>query len=376
MSTELNSYFTERADGMLSELLKFVRIESPSHDAIAIRRFARELEVGFSAAGALVEIHDDHPNGPNVVARYGSGGSPTLLVGHMDTVWPLGTLKRMPAEVRGGLAFGPGIFDMKAGCLMALETVRALSSAGSAIPVTVLLTCDEEVGSESSRPIIAAEAAKSREALVLEPAIPGGLAKTSRSGAANYRITAKGRAAHAGVDPDKGVSAIVALAGVVGELYALNDFPAGISCNVGLISGGTRPNVIAAEAKAEVDVRFRTVTQAERIDATIRALRPVVAEAELEIEGSINRPPFEKNEATERLFGIAVEAARASGFEMGSGHVGGCSDGNLIAAMGVPVLDGLGVDGKGAHADHEQVVIADIHRRAAMLTRLVQALAG
>lgn len=374
--TDWNGFYSARAETMLAEVLDIVRIESPSRDAAGIRRVAEMLAAGLSGTGAQVEVVEEHPNGPNLLARYGQGGRPVLLVGHMDTVWPSGTLASMPAEIRGDIALGPGIFDMKAGCIVASEAIRGLSRFGKNPPITLLLTCDEEIGSASSRALIEREAREARCALVLEPPIPGGAAKTSRSGVARFVVRVRGRAAHAGVDPDKGVSAVAALAELVTALHGLNDLPNGLSVNVGTIRGGTRANVVAAEAEAEVDVRFRTAGQAERVEAAIRALRPTMTGAEVEILGKVDRLPLERGDATVALYERASIAAAASGISMGEGHVGGCSDGNLIAPLGVPVLDGLGVDGKGAHADHEQIVVADLPRRAAMLSRFLCALAG
>jgi glutamate carboxypeptidase len=369
-------FYAARADRMLGELEALVRMESPSRDADAIRDVAAWLAAELARVGATAELVEDHPNGPNLVARYGEGDRPVLLVGHTDTVWDRGTLARMPWRVEAGLAYGPGVFDMKAGCLVAVEAVRGLAAHGLRPPIAVVLNCDEEIGSGSSRAIIERHALSSRAALVLEPAIPGGLAKTSRSGMADYRVRVTGRAAHAGVDPEKGVSAIAVAADLVTRLHALNDLAAGLSVNVGCLRGGTRHNVVAAEAVLDVDVRFRTEAQAERVDAAIRAMRPALEGATLEVAGGVDRPPFEPTPAGEALYERAARAARAAGFEMGRGHVGGVSDGNFTAALGVPTLDGLGVDGMGAHADHEQIVVDDLARRPAMLARLVVDLAG
>jgi glutamate carboxypeptidase len=370
-TVDWNAFYAARADAMLAELGDLVRIESPSEDAAAIRAVAERLAAGFGAAGARVALVEEHPNGPNLVVRFGTGSPPVVLLGHMDTVWARGTLERMPWRVEGGRAYGPGVFDMKAGCLVALEAVRGLAAHGHAAPLTVVLNCDEEIGSASSRDLIAREAREARAVLVLEPAIPGGLAKTSRSGMADYTMRVRGRAAHAGVDPEKGVSAIAAAAELVTALDGLKDLSEGLSVNVGRLHGGTRRNVVAAEALLEVDVRFRRHEQGLAVDAAIRALRPSLDGAEVELRGGIERPPMEPTEPSLALYARAAEAARAAGFEMGHGHVGGVSDGNFTAAMGVPTLDGLGIDGMGAHADHEQIVVDDLARRPSMLARLL-----
>lgn len=371
-----NGYCADRADGALAELAQLVEIESPSEDADGNRAVASYLARELERTGAAVELVEDHPNGPNLVARYGDGGRPVMLLGHTDTVWTRGTIRRLPWRIEDGRAFGPGVFDMKAGCVVALEAIRGLAAHGLRPPITLVLNCDEETGSASSRAIIEREAARSRAVLVLEPSIPGGLAKTSRSGIAAYRLVVRGRAAHAGVDPEKGVSAIAAAAEIVTHLDALNDLGDGLSVNVGVFHGGTRSNVVAAEAILEVDVRFRRQMQGLKIDEAIRSLRSSNPEARVEIVGGIERPPLEPTTAIAQLFEAARTAARATGFELGQGHVGGVSDGNFTAALGVPTLDGLGPDGCGAHADHEQVVVSDFIRRPAMIARLVAALSA
>ncbi len=374
--TDWTSWYAERAGRMLDELGSLVRIESPSRDAKGIREIVRWFERELARTGAHVEVIDEHVHGPNLVARFGEGADPILLVGHTDTVWPRGTLERMPWRVDGDAAFGPGVFDMKAGCLVVLEAIRGLAEHGHRTPLTVVFNCDEEIGSASSRSIIEREAREARAVLVFEPALPGGRAKTSRSGVANYHVAVTGRAAHAGVDPDKGISAIGAAAGVVTRVHALNDLANGLSINVGVIRGGTRSNVIAAHAELEIDVRFRRAEQAGVVDLAIRDIAGDHNGARIDVTGGIDRPPFERTPHVVELFERAARAANQSGFELGEGHVGGASDGNFTAALGIPTLDGLGVDGMGAHADHEQIVVADLPRRPAMLVRLLLDLAS
>lgn len=370
-SIDWNSEYADRAAGMLAELESLVRIESPSRDADGIRAVAARVARAIGETGASVSIIEDHPNGPNVVARFGSGERPILLLGHLDTVWARGTIATMPWRVEGERAFGPGVFDMKSGVLVIVEAIRGLARHGLSTPVVVVFNCDEEIGSASTRTLIDGHAREARAVLVFEPSIPGGLAKTSRSGMAGYRVRVRGRAAHAGVEPEKGVSAVLAAARLVLELHELNDLPNGLSVNSGVIEGGTRPNVIAADASIAVDVRFRTQAQAESVHRAITSLAAPIDGATVEVSGGIDRPPFEPTSAGLALYERAAVAARASGFEMGQGHVGGVSDGNFTAALGVPTLDGLGPDGCGAHADHEQILIADLPRRAAMLSRLL-----
>jgi len=370
---EIDAYCNERATNALELLRELVEIESPSGDAASMARLAQRVAECLERSGAAVELLDSR-RGPNLLARFGTGERPILLLGHLDTVWTKGTLETIPWRVEDGFAYGPGVFDMKAGVVIAIETLSLLAHLGSHVPITVLLTCAEEIGSGTSRALLEREARASRAVLVLEPPLPGGGAKTSRSGVAGYSLKVTGRAAHAGLDPEKGISAIGVLAEIVTQLHALTDIPNGLTVNVGTISGGTRSNVIAAEATAEVDVRFRTAAQAKLVDDAVRNLRPSVDDAVVDVRGGINRPPFERSAATMDLFAVAFEAARVSGFELRNGHVGGASDGNYTAAIGAATLDGLGADGAGAHATHEHVVVADLPRRIAMLARLLTAL--
>jgi glutamate carboxypeptidase len=273
-----------------------------------------------------------------------------------------------------GRAHGPGIFDMKSGVAILVEALRALAGRGLATrrPLTLLLTCDEEIGSRTSRHLVEAEAGRAAAALVLEPPIPGGIVKTARKGVGNFTVRALGRAAHAGLDPAKGVNAIVELAHQTLRLAALNDYERGTTVSVGLIRGGTADNVVPAEATARVDVRFWTPEDGDLIEAAIRNLTPALAGAQLEVSGGINRPPMPRAAGNVALYEHARALAAGLGFELQDGGVGGGSDGNFTAALGVPTLDGLGVDGAGAHAEHEHIILSDLPRRAALLTSLLQ----
>jgi glutamate carboxypeptidase len=306
---------------------------------------------------------------------HGPDAQQILVIGHLDTVWPVGTLQRMPFQLTAeGRARGPGIFDMKASVANLIEALRAITSQGleTKRPITVLLTCDEEIGSRTSRGLVEEEARRAAAALVLEPPITGGVVKTGRKGVGVFTLCAQGRAAHAGLDPSKGVNAIVELAHQTLQLSALNDYERGTTVNVGVFQGGTATNVVPAEATARVDVRFWTMEDGERIEQTIRNLKPKLAEAQLEISGGINRPPMQRSAGNVALFEHARTLAAELGFDLRDGVVGGGSDGNFTAALGVPTLDGLGIDGAGAHADHEHIIVSDIPRRAALLTRLLQ----
>jgi glutamate carboxypeptidase len=297
-----------------------------------------------------------------------------MVVGHLDTVWPLGTLSNRPFKVDEDRAYGPGIFDMKAGLAVALFSMRAIKELSRRVErdVTVLMTCDEETGSPFSRSLIEEEARRAHAALVLEPPIPGGRIKTGRKGIAEFELTIRGRSAHAGQDPQNGVNALTELAHQILAINSMNKNPQGTTLNVGVAGGGIQPNVIPAEAHASIDVRFQTAEEGARIAQEMANLRPVVKGATLEVRGGINRPPMQRTAKVGVLVEHAREIAADVGFALQEGSVGGGSDGNFIAAVGVPVLDGLGVDGAGAHAEHEHIIIKDIARCATFLTRLIE----
>jgi glutamate carboxypeptidase len=263
---------------------------------------------------------------------------------------------------------------MKSGVSVATFAMRALKEAGRKAkrPVTFLMTCDEETGSVFSRDIIEEEGRRARAALVLEPPIPGGIIKTGRKGVGEFELIIRGRPAHAGNDPRAGISAITELAHQVFAINDLIDYDRGTTLNVGVVRGGVLSNVVAAEARASIDMRFQKVEEGERIEEAMRALRPALEGARIEVKGGINRPPLVRTDEIGALFEHAKGIAAEIGFNLQEGSVGGGSDGNFIAALGVPVLDGLGVDGSGAHAEHEHIIISDIPRRAALVTRLIE----
>jgi glutamate carboxypeptidase len=303
------------------------------------------------------------PNEPHAVALC-----------HYDTVWPLGTLDRIPFNVDAdGVARGPGCFDMKGGIVVLNFALQSLRSRGlrPLRRLEVLFTCDEEVGSPTSRPVIEATASGAALAYVLESPLPGGTLKTARKGTGDYLLRITGRAAHAGVEPQKGISAISEMAHQILALHALNDFALGTTVNVGVVQGGTRPNVVAAQAEAQIDVRVQSFAEASRLDGAIRGLEPVLPGAVLNIEGGLNRPPMERSPAMAALFEQARQIAASIGVELSEGSTGGGSDGNFTAAMGVPTLDGLGPEGEGAHAAHEHVLTESFARRVALLAGLL-----
>jgi glutamate carboxypeptidase len=369
---------------MVSTLRRYVEQESPSGSAEAVASLVALIASDFAAIGGRVRLH--RPGGRS--AQYGpvlqvdfagSRGSPrVLLLGHTDTVYPLGTLKAMPWRERGGRLCGPGVFDMKGGIVQALFALRAMLERGP-LPgtVTLLLVPDEEIGSPASRPFTERLALKSSAVLVLEPAAGAeGACKTSRKGIACYTLRVHGVAAHAGLDFERGASAIVEAAHQVAAISALSRPAKGLTLNPGVISGGTRSNVVADFAEVLVDVRFFTALQAARVDAAIRKLRPRDLRCGLEVDGGVERGPFERSKQTVRLYRMAAQAAGELGFELAEAAVGGGSDGNLTAALGVPTLDGLGAVGDGAHAAHEFAVAREMPGRSALLAALITSLAA
>jgi glutamate carboxypeptidase len=368
----LLTYSETRVDDIVATIEALVRLESPSTDKAAVDRCGRELATRLRALGADVELLKQNDRGDHIRARLDGTGKPILLLGHFDTVWPVGTVDRMPVRRDGSRLYGPGSFDMKAGIGIALLAVGALRAAGARHPrIEMLWTTDEEIGSGTSRRIIEETARRAKAVLVLEPALPGGALKTARKAVGEFELLVEGVAAHAGVDPGKGASAVHELAAHILEIERLQDLTKGISVNVGRISGGTRTNVVAAEARAAIDVRAPTAADAQRIDAAIRALQPGRSGTRLTISGGFERPPLERTAAVAHLFTLARDVASRLGHELTEGSTGGGSDGNFTAAVGVPTLDGLGAVGDGAHAVHEHVQIDAIPWRAALVAGLL-----
>ncbi len=367
----------QHREEMFALLRRMVEIESPSDDKAALDRMGAFLAEEFTRLGGKVIFYPQKVAGNHLKAEFGGGaGKPALLLGHFDTVWPMGTLATMPFRIAGGRAFGPGVYDMKAGITMMIFAVRALKAAGlEHRPVTVLLDTDEEVGSTTGRPVVEATAKECEAVLVLEPSQgPKGHLKTSRKGVGDVTIRVRGRASHSGVDFEKGHSAIVELARQMLEVVKFTDLSRGITVNPGVIQGGTRSNVIAAEAWAEIDLRIARAADAAMLESKFAALKPFDPECSIEISGGINRPPMERTEGTVRLFKIALELGRGIGMTVEESSTGGGSDGNFTSALGIPTLDGLGALGEGAHAANESVVIEELPRRAALLAGLVQTL--
>jgi glutamate carboxypeptidase len=369
---------------MLETLKRFVWIESPSDSKADVDLFGQFVAKEFERIGGKVTLDRQEKYGNHLKAEFpGSGpGKPVLLLGHLDTVWPLHTIAGMPFRMDADRAFGPGVYDMKAGIVMMLYALHAIQASAKKAgkdagqrPVIVLLDTDEEVGSTTGRPLVEATARECDAVLVLEPTQgPQGRLKTSRKGVGAFTLHVHGRASHAGVDFEKGHSAIVELARQVLEVAKFVDLDRGITVNPGVIQGGTRSNVVAAEAWAAVDVRIAHSADAVALEKKFAALRPFDPQCTLELSGGINRPPMERNEGTNRMFRIAQQLALTIGMALDESSTGGGSDGNFTAAMGIPTLDGLGAVGEGAHAPHESIVIEELPRRTALLSGLIETL--
>lgn len=365
-------HFERRREAMVDEIREIVDLESPSHDAERSRTVVdwverRMLAVGVDVAVERISVDD----GDHLILRAFPGDKrQTLVLGHTDTVHRIGTDN--PTRIEGDRMYGRGIFDMKANVVLFLETMRFMASTGStpAGPITLLLSCDEEVGSHTGRPIVEREAAISDRCLVLEPSADGRV-KTGRKGTGVYTLRVHGVPAHAGLEPEKGVNAITELCRHIDNIHAIERPDAGTTVNVCTIKGGTASNVIPALAECEIDVRFRTMAEGHRVDAELRSIMPVDERTTLEMLGGINRPPLERTEQIVDLFEKARALAAGFGYEIGETQVGGASDGNFVAAVGTPVLDGLGLAGAGAHTLDEYILISDIAKRATLLTLLL-----
>ncbi len=363
------------------ELLRtLVEIESPTGDVDANLGIARVLEEEIEAVGGTVERFPAPGLGVHLIGRFSGrragGRDPILVLAHMDTVHNVGTLDRLPFSIREGRIYGPGIYDMKGGVAATLVALRLLSEKGSGLAsgLSFLITCDEERGSPSSRELIEDEAKSSRAALVVEPSVPGGAAKCRRKGVAAYELTIQGKPAHAGIEPERGASAVRELVKQIDRVYELASADAGTTINVGVMAGGTRENVVAEFAHCTIDVRFWTRAEAERVNAALFGARPFDERCTLSLAGGVNRWALEETAESRRLFDAARSVAAELGFSIGAGESGGASDGNIAAAAGCPTLDGLGPDGDGAHTLEEYILLDDLPRRIALMARLFEVL--
>ena len=372
MLKDLLHYCETEHDWVLETTMALACLESPTEDKAAVDRCGLELTQRMSAIGGVVNRLCQPEAGDHLRAEFGTGDNQILFLGHFDTVWPVGQMSKMPLEIRGGRLFGPGVFDMKGGIAIGMLAARALAEVTVPLGRIVMLwTSDEERGSASSRALIEQEALRSHAVFVLEPGLLGGAVKTARKGCGEFRLTVRGVAAHAGVEPDKGSSAVHELAAQIVDLQRLQAEVPGASLNVGVITGGTRPNVVAEEARATVDIRVETPEEAKRAELFMRRRTTTVPGTCIEIDGTFTRPPLERTGMVEQLYHRARAIAERLGHELREGSTGGGSDGNFTAALGVPTLDGLGAIGAGAHALHEHIDVGGLSWRAALLAALV-----
>jgi len=365
---------------MVATIRELVEIESPSDDKAAVDRIAVFLGEKFEKLGGQIRLHRSHDFGDSLQIDFAANPQaaprkPVLLLGHYDTVYPLGTLANMPCKIENGRLHGPGVLDMKSGIALMLHAIEALIAWHGELPraVTVFLVSDEEIGSRSSRKITEALAKQSAGVLVLEPAAGlRGAVKTARKGVGEYTLRVKGVASHAGLDPGTGHSAILELARQIAVIAKFNNLRLGVSVNPGVISGGTRTNVVAAQASVGIDVRIKSAKQAKGLDRKFRLLKPVDKKCGLEISGGINRLPMERTAGVAALYEKARGIAGQIAWKLDEAAVGGGSDGNFTAGIGVPTLDGLGGVGDGAHAVHEYIVISELPRRALLLAGMIE----
>jgi len=377
----LRDHFVARQHELLALTCALVEAESPSGDkegSNAVVSLLASAAASITSLNAVERITSENFGEHLVVRAFAQpdNSRSILVLGHTDTVHPRGVIKERPWRAEGNRIYGPGIFDMKANCAIALEALRACEAVGieTRSAVTLLLTCDEESGSPTGRPLVETEARKARATLVIEPPASSGRVKTARKGTGMFTIEVKGRAAHAGLDPEKGISAVLELAKQIVRLHELNDPISGTTVTVNVVNGGTHSNVIPAAARAEVDLRFTSADAGARIERRILTLAPIDSGAEVTVSGGINRPPLERSQPVKALYTHARALASFLDFDLGEASVGGASDGNFVAALGVPVLDGLGVQGDGAHAAHEHIICDDIATRGALLAGLMATL--
>ena len=371
-------HFKSRQDVIIDSIREIVEIESPSCDperskavVLRVEKEARKIGLDLEIEKIAAEEYGEHL----IIRAFPGEAKPVLLLGHTDTVHPVGTKLSNPTRIDSDKFYGCGIFDMKANVVLMIEALRYFAESGSvpARPVTILLSCDEEVGSYTGRELVEREANKSEVCCVFEPSATG-RAKTGRKGTGMFTVKAHGVPAHAGLEPEKGANSILEISRQIEKLHALNNVSVGTTVNVCTAKGGTTTNVIPEHAECSVDVRFSTMEEAARIDAAIQGLLSVDERVSLEILGGINRPPMERTEAVVALFEKARTLADSFGYELGETQVGGASDGNFVAALGITVLDGLGIAGDGAHTLHEHILTSDIAQRATLVTLLLKSI--
>lgn len=373
--SSVQAYLQEHSDSLFADLRLLVSAESPSTDKCAVDACGEVLrEIMAQRIGASVEVVPREVYGDHLVFTVGKGSKRTAILGHFDTVWDIG---RLPLKIEDGKFYGPGVLDMKAGLIQAIWATKALIDLEllNDREIRFLCSSDEELGSPSSREWIESEAVQCQQVLVVEPATSHTNAlKTERKGTGRFDIKIKGRAAHAGNNPEDGVSAVHEMAEQILFLHGLNAPALGTTLNVGIAKGGQRTNVVADSAELSVDLRVSSVSEARRIEGLVNAMKPCLAGAQVSVTGGLVRPPLEFTPANQALFAVAQEAASALGIQIEGASVGGGSDGNFTSAVGVPTLDGLGATGVGPHAIHEHIIISDLPVRAALLAELIQRL--
>lgn len=374
----LSEYFQNKEAEIVEKIRQIVEIESPSYDEEGSRNVVDWIENELRKIGSTPNIERIYREGfgEHLIIRTLSSIpyplSPILLLGHTDTVHPRGSHEKNPTRIEGDKFYGCGIFDMKANVVLMLEILRAFDELNlkPKRPITILLSCDEEVGSETGRELVEAEAKKSAYCLIGEPSANGKV-KTGRKGTGWYELRTHGIPAHAGLEPEKGASAILEISRQIEKLHSLNNPEKGTTVNVCTIKGGTTSNVIPENASAEIDVRFTSMEEANRIQNELKTLKSVDERVSIELLGDINRPPMERTEGVVALFEKAKNIADSMNYEFGETQVGGASDGNFVGALGVPVLDGLGITGNGAHTHNEYILVSDITNRAELLAKLI-----
>ncbi|MCB0156195.1 MAG: M20 family metallopeptidase [Anaerolineae bacterium] len=374
--SQIYDYLKEQQTEMVNLLAQWVNQDSPTFDKAAADQMGRLTVTAFEQAGAtLVATHPQTGLGDHYTVTYGQGEQQILLLCHFDTVWPLGEATRRPFTIEAGLGKGPGVHDMKAGTLLSLFALKAIHHLGLTPrhKLVWLLTSDEEIGSPTARPLIEAASRHSDYCLVMEGSL-GGPLTTHRKGIGRFTLEITGQAAHSGIEPQKGVSAITELAHQIQALHALNDFERGVTVNVGVVSGGQRPNIVAPYARAEIDLRITNQADGESFRQKILNLQPHLPGCRLTVRGDITRWPFAESPGGLALFEQAQAIAQELGFSVDKIGSGGGSDGNFAAALGVPTLDGLGSLGGGAHALTEHVVLDALPLRAALLAELIMRL--
>jgi glutamate carboxypeptidase len=365
--------FIQQTPAIVALTRRLAEIESPSTDKAAVDRLGALLAEELRRLGATVTADPQTAWGDNIVGRWGQGPGGFLLLCHIDTVWEVGALARRPVREEAGRLYGPGVYDMKGGVAMALTALRLLRERGAwpGRPVTVLFNTDEETGSHGSRGLIEALARDAALTLVLEPATAAGALKTARKGTGEIEIVTRGRAAHAGADHALGRNAIEELAHHVLAAQQLTDYAVGTTVSVGLVSGGTRTNVVPDAARAEADVRVAVPSEVERLARWAASRQPVVEGATVRATLTVNRPPMLRDATMVATFQRAQAIGARLGLAVTEGSTGGASDGNFVAALGAPVLDGLGPLGDGGHAEHEHLIIASLGERTALLAALL-----